>query len=153
MTLHITLQGKGRAWGEKHGYIDTKGDAEAFYDELCWMLLHQVAAPNSPQWYNTGLHWAYGISGPAQGHWVNGPTSGQSMLATDAYSHPQPHACFIQSISDDLVGEDGIMGLWTREARLFKYGSGTGTNFSSLRAEVRVLQVIAAVLLTWGVLF
>ena len=129
------LAGCWRAWGEKHGYFDTKGDAEAFYDELCWMLLHQVAAPNSPQWFNTGLHWAYGISGPAQGHWVNDPTSGQSMLATDAYSHPQPHACFIQSISDDLVGEDGIMGLWTREARLFKYGSGTGTNFSNLRGE------------------
>ena len=129
------LAGCWRAWGEKHGYFDSTSDAETFYDELCWMLLHQVAAPNSPQWFNTGLHWAYGISGPAQGHWVNDPNSGQSMLATDAYSHPQPHACFIQSISDDLVGEDGIMGLWTREARLFKYGSGTGTNFSNLRGE------------------
>ena len=129
------LAGCWRAWGEKHGYFDSKSDAETFYDELCWMLLHQVAAPNSPQWFNTGLHWAYGISGPAQGHWVNDPASGQSMLATDAYSHPQPHACFIQSIKDDLVGEDGIMDLWTREARLFKYGSGTGTNFSNLRGE------------------
>ena len=99
------------------------------------MMLHQVSAPNSPQWFNTGLHWAYGISGPAQGHWVNDPTSGEAMLAHDAYSHPQPHACFIQSIDDDLVGEGGIMDLWTREARLFKYGSGTGTNFSNIRGD------------------
>ena len=133
------LAGCWRAWGEKHGYFDTSGDAETFYDELCWMLLHQVAAPNSPQWFNTGLHWAYGISGPAQGHWVNHPTSGEAMPANDAYSHPQPHACFIQSINDDLVGEGGIMDLWTREARLFKYGSGTGTNFSNIRGEDEAL--------------
>ncbi|MBM43977.1 MAG: ribonucleoside-diphosphate reductase, adenosylcobalamin-dependent [Phycisphaerae bacterium] len=133
------LAGCWRAWGEKHGYFDTSGDAETFYDEMCWMLLHQVAAPNSPQWFNTGLHWAYGISGPAQGHWVNHPTSGEAMPANDAYSHPQPHACFIQSINDDLVGEGGIMDLWTREARLFKYGSGTGTNFSNIRGEDEAL--------------
>ncbi|MAA53286.1 MAG: ribonucleotide-diphosphate reductase subunit alpha, partial [Phycisphaerae bacterium] len=102
------LAGCWRAWGEKHGYFNTTEDADTFYDELCWMMLHQVSAPNSPQWFNTGLHWAYGISGPAQGHWVNDPTSGEAMLAHDAYSHPQPHACFIQSIDDDLVGEGGI---------------------------------------------
>ncbi|MEE2718713.1 MAG: adenosylcobalamin-dependent ribonucleoside-diphosphate reductase, partial [Planctomycetota bacterium] len=129
------LAGCWRAWGEKHGYFNTTEDADTFYDELCWMMLHQVSAPNSPQWFNTGLHWAYGISGPAQGHWVNDPTSGEAMLAHDAYSHPQPHACFIQSIDDDLVGEGGIMDLWTREARLFKYGSGTGTNFSNIRGD------------------
>ena len=129
------LAGCWRAWGEKHGYFNTTEDADTFYDELCWMMLHQVSAPNSPQWFNTGLHWAYGISGPAQGHWVNDPTSGEAMLAHDAYSHPQPHACFIQSIGDDLVGEGGIMDLWTREARLFKYGSGTGTNFSNIRGD------------------
>ncbi|MDP7028820.1 MAG: adenosylcobalamin-dependent ribonucleoside-diphosphate reductase [Phycisphaerales bacterium] len=129
------LAGCWQAWGDKHGYFDSEDDSAAFYDELCWMMLNQVAAPNSPQWFNTGLHWAYGISGPPQGHWVNDPATGRQMLADDAYSHPQPHACFIQAVDDDLVSPGGIMDLWTREARLFKYGSGTGTNFSSLRGE------------------
>ena len=129
------LCGCWRAWGEQYGYFDSEADGQAFYDEMSYMLLHQIAAPNSPQWFNTGLNWAYGISGPAQGHWVNDPRNGEQRLAEDAYSHPQPHACFIQSVNDDLVGEGGIMDLWTREARLFKYGSGTGTNFSSLRGE------------------
>jgi len=129
------LAGCWRHWGEQHGYFDTAADAEAFYDELAYMLVHQMAAPNSPQWFNTGLNWAYGISGPAQGHFIVDPQSGETRPAPDAYTHPQPHACFIQSVADDLVGEGGIMDLWQREARLFKYGSGTGTNFSSLRAE------------------
>ncbi len=129
------LAGCWRHWGETHGYFDSTEDAQAFYDELCCMMLNQMAAPNSPQWFNTGLNWAYDISGPAQGHWVVNPTSGCAERAADAYSHPQPHACFIQSVSDDLVNDGGIMDLWTREARLFKYGSGTGTNFSSLRGE------------------
>jgi len=129
------LAGCWRAWGEKHGYFDTAEDADAFYDELAYMLINQMAAPNSPQWFNTGLHWAYGISGPPQGHWVNDARTGEPKRASDAYSHPQPHACFIQSVDDDLVNEGGIMDLWTREARLFKYGSGTGTNFSSIRGE------------------
>jgi ribonucleoside-diphosphate reductase alpha chain len=129
------LAGCWRHWGERHGYFDSAKDAEAFYDELSHMLLNQMAAPNSPQWFNTGLHWAYGITGPAQGHWDVDPESGQVQRCEDAYSHPQPHACFIQSVSDDLVGDGGIMDLWTREARLFKYGSGTGTNFSALRGE------------------
>jgi ribonucleoside-diphosphate reductase alpha chain len=129
------LAGCWTHWGEKFGYFSTKRDAEAFYDELALMLLTQMAAPNSPQWFNTGLNWAYGISGPAQGHWIADHRTGRASLATDAYSHPQPHACFIQAVSDDLVGEGGIMDLWTREARLFKYGSGTGTNFSQLRGE------------------
>ncbi|MEN0020163.1 MAG: adenosylcobalamin-dependent ribonucleoside-diphosphate reductase [Planctomycetota bacterium] len=129
------LAGCWRHWGETHNYFDTPADAQAFYDELVYMMVHQMCAPNSPQWFNTGLNWAYGINGPAQGHWVADPESGEVKLADDAYSHPQPHACFIQSIDDDLVNEGGIMDLWTREARLFKYGSGTGTNFSNLRAE------------------
>jgi ribonucleoside-diphosphate reductase alpha chain len=129
------LAGCWTHWGEKYGYFSTKRDAEAFYDEIAHMLLTQMAAPNSPQWFNTGLNWAYGISGPAQGHWIADHKTGRATLATDAYSHPQPHACFIQAVSDDLVGEGGIMDLWTREARLFKYGSGTGTNFSQLRGE------------------
>ena len=129
------LAGCWRHWAEKHGYFDTAEDGQAFYDEIAWMLLHQMAAPNSPQWFNTGLHWAYGITGPSQGHFYCDPKTGELMRARDAYSHPQPHACFIQSVTDDLVNDGGIMDLWTREARLFKYGSGTGTNFSRLRGE------------------
>src|ERR1051325_11425139 len=103
------------------------------------MLLHQMCAPNSPQWFNTGLHFAYGITGPAQGHFYCDPKSGEVLKSKDAYSHRQPHACFIQSISDDLVNPGGIMDLWVREARLFKYGSGTGSNFSKLRGENEAL--------------
>ncbi len=123
------------AWGQKHGYFDTAADADAFYDELCWMMLNQMCAPNSPQWFNTGLYESYGINGPAQGHYYADHETGQTRLSEDAYSHPQPHACFIQSVGDDLVSPGGIMDLWVREARLFKYGSGTGTNFSQLRGE------------------
>ncbi|MEE2681982.1 MAG: adenosylcobalamin-dependent ribonucleoside-diphosphate reductase [Planctomycetota bacterium] len=129
------LAGCWRDWGVKHDYFASEDDADAFYDELCYMLVHQMAAPNSPQWFNTGLEWAYGINGPAQGHWIAEPRTGELSLAPDAYTHPQPHACFIQSVRDDLVGEGGIMDLWVREARLFKYGSGTGTNFSQIRGE------------------
>src|ERR1043165_1097075 len=127
------LAGCWRYWGEKHGYFDTTEDAQAFYDELAYMLLHQMCAPNSPQWFNTGLNFAYGITGPAQGHYYCDPRSGEVSKSKDAYSRPQPHACFIQSVSDDLVNDGGIMDLWEREARLFTYGSGTRTNFSSLR--------------------
>jgi ribonucleoside-diphosphate reductase alpha chain len=133
------LAGCWRHWGEEHGYFDTTEDAEAFYDELCYMMLNQMAAPNSPQWFNTGLNWAYGLTGPAQGHWITDPQTGQTIEADDAYTHPQPHACFIQSVDDDLVNPGGIMDLWTREARLFKYGSGTGTNFSGIRGEGEAL--------------
>ncbi len=129
------LAGCWRDWGERYGYFDAAGDAQAFFDEISYMLLHQMAAPNSPQWFNTGLHNAYGIQGPPQGHWVTDPQTGRTMPSPDAYSHPQPHACFIQSIDDDLVNPGGIMDLWVREARLFKYGSGTGTNFSKIRGE------------------
>ncbi|MGD9715361.1 MAG: adenosylcobalamin-dependent ribonucleoside-diphosphate reductase, partial [Thermomicrobiales bacterium] len=129
------LAGCWRHWGESHGYFASADDAQAFYDELAYMLVNQMAAPNSPQWFNTGLNWAYGITGPAQGHFYTDPATGEVHESTDAYTHPQPHACFIQSIADDLVAEGGIMDLWVREARLFKYGSGTGTNFSALRGE------------------
>ena len=133
-TIH-RLAGTWRYWGERYGYFASALDAQIFYDELVVMLLKQMAAPNSPQWFNTGLHWAYGITGPAQGHSYVDPDTGVLMMSKDAYSHCQPHACFIQSINDDLVNEGGIMDLWVREARLFKYGSGTGTNFSNLRAK------------------
>src|SRR5256886_2294005 len=129
------LAGCWRHWGETHNYFDTPEDAQAFCDELSYMLLHQMCAANSAQWFNTGLNWAYGITGPAQGHFYCDPTTGEMMKSKDAYSHPQPHACFIQSVNDDLVNDGGIMDLWVREARLFKYGSGTGTNFSRLRGE------------------
>jgi ribonucleoside-diphosphate reductase alpha chain len=127
------LAGCWTHWGREHGYFDSESDAAAFHDELRYMLAAQVAAPNSPQWFNTGLNWAYGIAGPAQGHWYADPETGELKTSNNAYEHPQPHACFIQSISDDLVNDGGIMDLWLREARLFKYGSGTGSNFSSLR--------------------
>jgi ribonucleoside-diphosphate reductase alpha chain len=129
------LAGCWRHWGETHGYFESPADAQTFYDEISYMLLHQMCAPNSPQWFNTGLNWAYGISGPAQGHFYCDPNTGELLKGKDAYTHPQPHACFIQAVSDDLVNSGGIMDLWTREARLFKYGSGTGSNFSHLRGE------------------
>ena len=124
-----------RHWGERYGYFSTTADADAFEAEIAHMLLNQMAAPNSPQWFNTGLNLAYGITGPAQGHFVPDHETGEITRAADAYTHPQPHACFIQRVSDDLVGDGGIMDLWTREARLFKYGSGTGTNFSAVRGS------------------
>jgi ribonucleoside-diphosphate reductase alpha chain len=104
-------------------------------DEQAYMLATQRVAPNSPQWFNTGLHWAYGIDGPGQGHFYVDPFTGKLTKSKSSYEHPQPHACFIQSVEDDLVNENGIMDLWVREARLFKYGSGTGSNFSHLRGE------------------
>ena len=129
------LAGTWTYWGWKGGYFDTEQDARAFFDEHRYMLAMQMAAPNSPQWFNTGLHWAYGIDGPSQGHFYVDFKTGELTKSTSSYEHPQPHACFIQSINDDLVNEGGIMDLWVREARLFKYGSGTGTNFSRLRGE------------------
>ncbi|NDV00966.1 vitamin B12-dependent ribonucleotide reductase [Pseudoroseicyclus tamaricis] len=133
------LAGAWAYWGWKGGYFTNEADARAYYDEMRHMLAAQVAAPNSPQWFNTGLHWAYGIDGPAQGHSFVNPQSDKVEKSTSAYERPQPHACFIQSVKDDLVNEGGIMDLWVREARLFKYGSGTGTNFSSLRGEGEAL--------------
>ncbi len=127
------LAGTWTYWGLKGGYFSTEEDAQAFYDEHRYMLAMQMAAPNSPQWFNTGLHWAYGIDGPGQGHLYVDYETGKLTVSDSAYEHPQPHACFIQSVDDDLVNENGIMDLWVREARLFKYGSGTGSNFSSLR--------------------
>ncbi len=129
------LAGTWTYWGWKGGYFDTEADAQAFFDELRYMLAAQMCAPNSPQWFNTGLHWAYGIDGPSQGHFYVDPFSKTLTKSESSYEHPQPHACFIQGINDDLVNEGGIMDLWVREARLFKYGSGTGSNFSRLRGE------------------
>ncbi|HEV7997344.1 MAG TPA: vitamin B12-dependent ribonucleotide reductase, partial [Stellaceae bacterium] len=129
------MAGTWTYWGWKGGYFDGEEDARAFYDEIRLMLARQMGAPNSPQWFNTGLHWAYGIDGPAQGHYYVDYRSGELTVSASAYEHPQPHACFIQSVADDLVNEGGIMDLWVREARIFKYGSGSGSNFSKLRGD------------------
>jgi ribonucleoside-diphosphate reductase alpha chain len=129
------LAGTWTYWGWKGGYFESEADAHAFYDELRYMLATQKVAPNSPQWFNTGLHWAYGIDGPSQGHFYVDYQTGKLTKSKTAYEHPQPHACFIQSVGDDLVNEGGIMDLWVREARLFKYGSGTGSNFSHVRSQ------------------
>lgn len=133
------LAGTWTYWGWKGGYFDTEADARAYFDEMRYQLCAQMGAPNSPQWFNTGLHWAYGIDGPAQGHHYVDFKTGKLTRSKSSYEHPQPHACFIQSVSDDLVNEGGIMDLWVREARLFKYGSGTGSNFSNLRGAGEAL--------------
>lgn len=122
-----------KTWGERYGYFASKKDAQVFYDELVFSILGQMAAPNSPQWFNTGLHNSYGITGKAQGHMFVDPDTKETKFSTSAYERPQPHACFILSVDDDLVNEGGIMDLWVREARIFKYGSGVGTNFSNIR--------------------
>ena len=132
--LFRRLAGTWTYWGWKYGYFASEADARAYYDEMYYLIASQRSAPNSPQWFNTGLNWAYGITGPAQGHHYIDGTTGELHLSEDAYTHPQPHACFIQSVSDSLVGgTESIMGLWNREALLFKYGSGTGSNFSRIR--------------------
>ena len=129
------MAGTWTYWGWKGGYFDTEADARAYFDEMRYMLATQMAAPNSPQWFNTGLNWAYGVEGPAQGHHYVEHDTGELVRSKSAYEHPQPHACFIQGVEDDLVNDNGIMDLWVREARLFKYGSGTGSNFSKLRGS------------------
>ena len=132
--LFHRLAGCWTYWGWKHEYFASEVDARAYYDEMCYLLASQCSAPNSPQWFNTGLHWAYGIEGPAQGHWYVNPMTGKDTRSKNAYERPQPHACFIQSVEDKLVGPDSITDLVSREALLFKFGSGTGSNFSNLRA-------------------
>jgi len=121
-------------WGWQYGYFDSESDAQIYYDEMCAMLARQIGAPNSPQWFNTGLHWAYGISGPAQGHWFVDPAKGEAKASPDTFSHPQVSACYILGIEDDLVNEGGIFDGVVREARIFKGGSGSGANFSKIRA-------------------
>ncbi|HZD23390.1 MAG TPA: adenosylcobalamin-dependent ribonucleoside-diphosphate reductase, partial [Acidimicrobiia bacterium] len=133
------LAGTWRHWGEKGGYFASAEDAEAFEDELKYMLAAQMAAPNSPQWFNTGLNWAYGLTGPAQGFWYVDDETGELTESADSYSRPAPHACFINKVEDDLVNPGGIMDLWMREARIFKFGSGAGSNFSAIRAEGELL--------------
>src|SRR5687767_5034264 len=128
-----------RAWGERYNYFASEKDAQIFYEELVYSVLNQMCVPNSPQWFNTGLYESYGITGKPQGHYYVDPVDGELKRSTSAYERPQPHACFILSVSDDLVNDGGIMDLWVREARIFKYGSGVGTNFSKLRADGEAL--------------
>src|SRR5476651_2736038 len=122
-------------WGVRYGYFATPEDAGIFYDEIVYTITGQLAAPNSPQWFNTGLHSSYGITGKPQGHYFVDPITEVLSKSTSAYERPQPHACFILSVDDDLVNEGGIMDLWVREARIFKYGSGVGTNYSKIRGD------------------
>ncbi|MGE7777828.1 vitamin B12-dependent ribonucleotide reductase [Chitinophaga sp. NPDC101104] len=124
-----------RAWGEKYDYFASPADAQIFYEELAYCMLNQACVPNSPQWFNTGLYESYGIKGKPQGHYFVDPKTEKLQKSTSAYERPQPHACFILSVDDDLVNDGGIMDLWVREARIFKYGSGVGTNFSRIRGE------------------
>lgn len=129
------IAGCWRYWGEKYGYFASPLDAQIFYEEMVYIIISQTAAPNSPQWFTTGLNWAYGLTGPAQGHSYVDPITKKLEYSKDAYTRSQPHACFIQYVDDDLVREGGIFSLLTREARIFKYGSGTGSNFSRLRGK------------------
>ncbi len=124
-----------KQWGTKYNYFATDKDAQIFYDELLYMILGTYAAPNSPQWFNSGLYTAYGIKGTGNGHWYVDSKTEKLKETNSAYERPQPHACFILSVKDDLLNEGGIMDLLIRETRVFKYGSGVGTNFSTLRAE------------------
>src|SRR6201988_5064976 len=124
-----------RVWGERYNYFASEKDAQVFYEELVYSILNQMCVPNSPQWFNTGLFESYNIKGKPQGHYYVDPVDGQLKKSTSAYERPQPHACFILSVEDDLVNDGGIMDLWMREARIFKYGSGVGTNFSHIRGE------------------
>src|SRR5580692_6371066 len=124
-----------RVWGERYGYFASDKDAQVFYEELVYSILDQACVPNSPQWFNTGLHESYGITGKPQGHYYVDDADSVLKKSTSAYERPQPHACFILSVEDDLVNDGGIMDLWVREARIFKYGSGVGTNFSHIRGE------------------
>src|ERR1700674_208194 len=133
------LAGCWTDWGRRYGYFDTDDDAAAFDAELTHMLINQMAAPNSPQWFNTGLAYAYGIKGTPQGHYYVDPATNEVRESEDSYSRIQGHACFIQSVDDDLVNANGIMDLWVREARIFKMGSGSGSNYSNLRAEGETL--------------
>ena len=137
--VYDRLAGTWTYWGWKGNYFSTEEDAKIYFDEMRYMLAAQMCAPNSPQWFNTGLHWAYGIDGPSQGHYYVDFKTKKLVQSKSSYEHPQPHACFIQSVKDDLVNDGGIMDLWVREARLFKYGSGTGSNFSKLRGSTEGL--------------
>ncbi len=133
------MAGAWAYWGWKGGYFDDEAAARNYMDEMRAMLAAQIGAPNSPQWFNTGLNWAYGIDSVGHGHFYVDHASGRLTESESAYERPQPHACFIQSVEDSLTGDGGVMDLWKREALLFKYGSGSGTNFSNIRGAGELL--------------
>jgi ribonucleoside-diphosphate reductase alpha chain len=123
-----TIRKAGEDFG---GYFATKKDADTFEAELSWMMANQYGAFNSPVWFNCGLYHEYGITGSG-GNWAYSEQANAVAETPDAYSHPQCSACFIQTVEDDLMG---IYDLVKAEARLFKYGSGTGSNFSKIRGK------------------
>src|SRR3954468_21547098 len=119
-------------WGIADGYFATTQAAEAFYDELTWLCVNQHGAFNSPVWFNVGLYHQYGIGKDAGvGNYFYNRTTGEAERAPTQYEYPQASACFIQSVDDTM---EDIMRLATSEAMLFKYGSGTGSDLSSLRS-------------------
>ena len=130
--LAHTIRVSGESQG---GYFATPEDAEAFEAELSHMLVHQIGAFNSPVWFNCGLFHEYGIKGSG-GSFAVDLESGHVRGTIDSYSRPQVSACFIQSVDDDLMS---IFDLVKNEARVFKFGSGTGTNFSRLRGRMEKL--------------
>ncbi len=122
-------------WGWKGGYFDSEDDARVFYDETRRMLALQVFAPNSPQWFNSGLHWAYGVDQSGDGYAIADSGTGEASDAPLAYERSFIHSCFIQSIKDDLVRDGGVIDLIADEAKIAKFGAGTGANFSALRGS------------------
>lgn len=117
------------------GVVEAGEQAKIVYDELVYTFLLQMWAPNSPQWFNTGLKTAYNINKPAEGHYYFDPQKGKTVKSKDAYTRTQGSACFIVSVNDTLLGPSSITDTVVTETRLFKHGSGTGSNFSNIRAE------------------
>ncbi|MEL6107527.1 MAG: vitamin B12-dependent ribonucleotide reductase [Planctomycetota bacterium] len=118
-------------WGLADGYFDTPEDGENFYRDLTWLCLHQHGAFNSPVWFNVGLHHQYDVTG-AQCNWAWDRTAEQTFQPENPYEFPQGSACFIQSVDDNM---EDIMRLACAEAMLFKFGSGTGTDLSTIRSS------------------
>ena len=119
-------------WGLRDGYFSEDGSAEVFYNDLSWLCLNQHGAFNSPVWFNVGLYHQYGIGrGCGQGNYFFNRDAGEAERAPTQYEYPQASACFIQSVDDTM---EDIMRLATSEAMLFKYGSGTGSDLSTLRS-------------------
>ena len=129
------LAGALTHWGVEFEYFADQNSAHAFYADLCHMMIHQYGALNSPQWFNTGIHWAYGIDGDAKGQWHYDFEVNNAVKSTSSFERPQAHACFILGVKDDLFGENGIFDTARREAQIFYFGSGSGSNYSSLRAK------------------
>lgn len=122
-------------WGIEHGYFTSQESATNYYNELAYMMIHQYGALNSPQWFNTGVHWAYGIEGDAKGQYFFDFELNKAVKSVNSFEHPQAHACFILGVKDDLFGPNGIFDTARREAQIFYFGSGSGSNYSTLRGK------------------